>query len=58
MSTPDYNALAQRIRKLAHAAGFQRVGISGIDLGEDEAHLQDWLQQNLYGCLLYTSRCV
>ena len=51
MSTPDYNVLAQRIRKLAHAAGFQRVGISGIDLGADEAHLQDWLQQNLYGSM-------
>ena len=56
MSTPDYNALAQRIRKLAHAAGFQRVGISGIDLGEDEAHLQDWLQQNLYGSMEWMAR--
>ncbi len=56
MSTPDYNALAQRIRKLADAAGFQRVGISGIELGEDEAHLLDWLQQGLYGSMEWMAR--
>ena len=56
MSTPDLNALAQRIRDLAHAAGFQRVGISGIDLGEDEAHLLDWLGQGLYGSMDWMAR--
>jgi len=56
MSAPDYNVLAQRIRKLAHAAGFQRVGISGIELGEDEAHLLDWLQQGLYGSMEWMAR--
>lgn len=56
MSTPDLNALAQRIRALAHAAGFQRVGISGIDLGEDEAHLLDWLGQGLYGSMDWMAR--
>jgi epoxyqueuosine reductase len=56
MSTPDLNALAQRIRDLAHAAGFQRVGISGIDLGEDEAHLLDWLGQGLYGSMEWMAR--
>ena len=56
MSAPDYNALAQRIRHLAHEAGFQRVGISGIELGEDEAHLLDWLQQGLYGSMEWMAR--
>ncbi|WP_374247463.1 tRNA epoxyqueuosine(34) reductase QueG [Thermomonas sp.] len=56
MSTPDYNALAARIRALAHAAGFQRVGISDIDLGEDESHLLDWLQQGLYGSMEWMAR--
>lgn len=56
MSPPDLNALAQRIRDLAHAAGFQRVGISGIDLGEDEAHLLDWLGQGLYGSMDWMAR--
>ncbi len=56
MSTPDYTALAERIRALARDAGFQRVGISGVDLGEDEAHLLDWLQQGLYGTMDWMAR--
>ena len=30
---PDYALLASRIRALAHELGFQRCGVSGIDLG-------------------------
>ena len=56
MTAPDYIALAQRIRMLARAAGFQRVGISGIDLKEDEAHLLDWLAQGLYGSMQWMAR--
>ena len=41
----------QRIRELARAHGFQRCGIAGIELGEDEAHLADWLGQGLYGTM-------
>ena len=41
----------QRIRELARAHGFQRCGIAGIELGEDEAHLADWLGKGLYGTL-------
>ncbi len=44
-------ALATRVRVLAREAGFQRCGISGIDLGEDEAHLRDWLAEGLYGTM-------
>ena len=56
MSTPDYNALAARIRALAHAAGFQRVGITGVELRQDEAHLLDWLGQQLYGSMEWMAR--
>ncbi len=56
MQIPDHAALADRIRALARAAGFQRVGISGIDLGEDEAHLLDWLAQGLYGSMDWMAR--
>lgn len=45
----DPDAIALRIRTLASAAGFQRFGISGIELGEDEAHLRSWLAEGLYG---------
>ncbi|KAF1709981.1 tRNA epoxyqueuosine(34) reductase QueG [Pseudoxanthomonas kalamensis DSM 18571] len=46
---PDPAGVAARIRELAHASGFQRCGISGVELGEDETHLHNWLAQGLYG---------
>lgn len=63
MSTPaatapgiDLLALAQRIKALARAAGFQRCGIAGIELGEDEAHLRAWLAKGLYGSMEWMAR--
>ncbi len=52
----DYALLAQRIRALAHDAGFQHCGITGIELGDDEAHLRDWLAQGLYGSMDWMAR--
>ena len=56
--TPDFDAaaLAARIREFARDAGFQRVGISDIDLGEDEAHLRSWLAEGLYGTMDWMAR--
>ena len=48
----------QRIRELARAHGFQRCGIAGIELGEDEAHLADWLGKGLYGTMDWMARNV
>jgi len=50
-SLPDPAALARRVRTLAHEFGFQRCGIAGIELGEDERHLRDWLSEGLYGSM-------
>ncbi|MFZ5657993.1 MAG: tRNA epoxyqueuosine(34) reductase QueG [Pseudomonadota bacterium] len=36
--------------------GFQRYGISGVELSEDEAHLADWLAQGLYGSMDWMAR--
>jgi len=55
-SPPDLHALAQRIRELAREHGFQRVGIAGVELGEDEARLRDWLEQGLYGSMEWMAR--
>ena len=52
----DPAALARRIRELATEAGFQRCGISDIDLGDDETHLRDWLSQGLYGSMDWMAR--
>jgi len=54
--TPDHAALASRIRALAHELGFQRVGIAGVDLGEDASHLRDWLARGLYGSMDWMAR--
>ncbi|HEY5613155.1 MAG TPA: tRNA epoxyqueuosine(34) reductase QueG, partial [Lysobacter sp.] len=50
---PDYAALAMRIRELAREFGFQRCGITGIELGEDEDHLRDWLAEGLHGSMAW-----
>jgi epoxyqueuosine reductase len=52
----DPHALAHRVRGLAREFGFQRCGISGVDLRDDEAHLADWLAQGLYGSMDWMAR--
>ncbi|MCW0466402.1 tRNA epoxyqueuosine(34) reductase QueG [Xanthomonas sacchari] len=47
----DPHTAAARIRALARTLGFQRCGIAGIELQQDEAHLRDWLEQGLYGTM-------
>jgi len=49
-------ALAGRVRVLAREAGFQRCGISDIALGEDEAHLRDWLARGLHGTMQWMAQ--
>jgi len=55
-SGADPAALALRIKAMAREAGFQRCGIADIALGEDEAHLRDWLAQGLYGSMDWMAR--
>ncbi|WP_024869603.1 tRNA epoxyqueuosine(34) reductase QueG [Pseudoxanthomonas suwonensis] len=52
----DPVAVARRVRELARELGFQRCGISGVELGEDEVYLRDWLQQGLYGTMEWMAR--
>lgn len=46
---PDYDALANQIRQLAHELGFQQIGISAPDIGEHEQWLQRWLDAGYHG---------
>jgi epoxyqueuosine reductase len=48
--------LAERIRSMSRELGFQRCGISGIDLQPDEAHLHDWLARGLQGSMDWMAR--
>lgn len=48
----ERSALAEWAREL----GFAAVGVSGIDLAEDEAHLLDWLRAGCHGEMDYMQR--
>lgn len=53
---PDFTALAAQIKAWGRELGFQQVGIAGVELGEDERHLLDWLAQGLHGEMDYMAR--
>ncbi|KFN49032.1 tRNA epoxyqueuosine(34) reductase QueG [Arenimonas composti] len=53
---PDLAALAADIRIWARELGFQQTGIAGVELGEDEAHLQAWLARGFHGGMDYMAR--
>ena len=53
---PDYAALARDIKCWAVELGFAEAGISGTDLGEDEQHLQRWLDDGHHGEMEYMAR--
>jgi len=52
----DPAVLARRIKTWGRELGFQRVGISGSDLGGAEAHLLAWLAAGWYGDMDYMAR--
>jgi len=41
---------------MARDAGFQRCGIAGVELVDDEHHLRDWLAQGLHGSMDWMAR--
>jgi epoxyqueuosine reductase len=52
----DPSRLRQQIETLARARGFQRFGVSGVELGEDIAHLEHWLSQGRHGDMAWMER--
>ena len=52
----DYHALAADIRRWAAELGFQQVGVAGIELAADEAHLLNWLDAGHHGEMDYMAR--
>lgn len=53
---PDYAALARDIKRWATELGFAEAGISGTDLGDDERHLRNWLDDDHHGEMAYMAR--
>ncbi len=56
MDINSLNSLALLIKQWGQALGFQQVGITGIELPEAEAHLQNWLDKNFHGEMDYMQR--
>lgn len=52
----DYTELASSIRRWSRELGFQQVGVTGIELPEDEARLMAWLEQGRHGAMEYMER--
>jgi epoxyqueuosine reductase len=52
-ASADLAALGTEIKELGRMVGFQKVGISGIELGVDEEHLRDWLELGRHGAMHY-----
>ncbi|HEX5960768.1 MAG TPA: tRNA epoxyqueuosine(34) reductase QueG [Rhodanobacteraceae bacterium] len=52
----DFAALARSIKAWGAELGFSKVGIAGVELDEDEAHLLAWLEQGRHGTMDYMQR--
>ena len=53
---PNADALARRIKHWGADLGFQQLGITGIDLADDEARLREWLARGFHGEMDYMAR--
>ncbi|MGH8182516.1 MAG: tRNA epoxyqueuosine(34) reductase QueG, partial [Rhodanobacteraceae bacterium] len=52
----DFAALVRRIKAWGTELGFAKVGITGVELDDDEAHLLAWLEQGRHGSMDYMQR--
>lgn len=55
-SRPDYAALKRRIQAWGRELGFQRVGVTGVDLSTDEERYEQWLAEGRHGEMGYMER--
>ena len=56
LSSAALRRLAADIKQLGVELGFQKLGISGTQLPEDEARLSDWLSADRHGTMHYMQR--
>ena len=52
----DFTALSRRIKTWGRELGFQQLGVSGVELPEDERHLLEWLKAGRHGDMEYMQR--
>lgn len=48
--------LKREINALGHSLGFQKLGVADIDLTEDEARLERWLELGRHGAMSYMAK--
>jgi epoxyqueuosine reductase len=56
MDETDRRALTDRVKGLARAAGFARVGVTGPDLGPSARRLRAWLDRGWHGSMDWMER--
>ena len=56
MNAIDFQTLRTDIDRWSAELGFQRVGVTGVELGDDEAHLLNWLDAGFHGQMDYMAR--
>jgi len=56
MNAIDFQTLRTDIDRWSAELGFQRVGVTGVELGDDEAHLLNWLDAGFHGEMDYMAR--
>jgi epoxyqueuosine reductase len=49
----DFSRLLADLHEWAAELGFQQLGIAGVELGDDETHLLNWLRQGRHGEMGY-----
>ena len=52
----DFADLARRVKAWGGELGFAKVGIAGVDLADDEAHLREYLRRGHHGSMDYLER--
>ncbi|MFT6288627.1 MAG: epoxyqueuosine reductase [Halieaceae bacterium] len=55
-SEQTLQALTGRIRDWSKELGFQQMGITSVDLGDNEAYLQKWLDAGYHGTMDYMTK--
>jgi epoxyqueuosine reductase len=52
----DGQLLVAQLREWAHGLGFSQIGVAGVDLGDAESGLRDWLARGFHGSMGYMQR--
>jgi epoxyqueuosine reductase len=56
LSASEAQTLRTQLQARACELGFAALGVTGLDLGADEQHLQDWLAAGRHGAMGYMAR--